>query len=175
MKTNIFIAAALTLLTASCSKDLNRQPSNAITAAQVYSTSLGYTQAMAKVYAAFANTGNIGGSGSPDLPTQIIADEGNSDFLRLYFNLQELTTDEAAWSWESDAGIQGLHEMSWSSNNAIIDGLYYRSCFQITLCNDFIAHSTDAQLAGKGFSSATVDTIRAYRAEARFLRAYQYW
>lgn len=171
----IIVIAALTMLMTSCSKDLNRQPSNAVTAADVYSTPLGYTQAMAKVYAAFANTGNVGGTGSPDLPTQIIADEGNSDFLRLYFNLQELTTDEAAWSWESDAGIQGLHEMSWSSNNAIIDGLYYRSVFQITLCNDFIAHSTDAQLAGKGFTSATVDTIRAYRAEARFLRAYQYW
>ena len=175
MNNKIFTAIALCLLTAACSKDLNRIPSNQITAAQVYSTSLGYTQAMAKVYAAFANTGNVGGTGSPDLPTQIISDEGNSDFLRLYFNLQELTTDEGAWTWESDAGIQGLHEMSWSSNNPIVDGLYYRSWFQITLCNDFIAHSTDAALAGKGFSSQTEDTIRAYRAEARFLRAYQYW
>lgn len=168
-------ALALCLLMTSCSKDLNRLPTNAITAAQVYTTPLGYTQAMAKVYAAFANTGNVGGTGSPDLPTQIISDEGNSDFYRLYFNLQELTTDEGAWTWENDAGIQGLHEMSWSSINPIIDGLYYRSFFQITLCNDFIAHSTDAELAGKGFTSATVDTIRAYRAEARFLRAYQYW
>ena len=125
MNNKIFTTiAALSMLMVSCSKDLNRQPSNAVTAADVYSTPLGYTQAMAKVYAAFANTGNVGGTGSPDLPTQIISDEGNSDFLRLYFNLQELTTDEAAWSWESDAGIQGLHEMSWSSNNAIIDGLY---------------------------------------------------
>ena len=175
MNNKIFTAIALCLLTAACSKDLNRIPSNQVTAAEVYSTSLGYTQAMAKVYAAFANTGNVGGTGSPDLPTQIISDEGNSDFLRLYFNLQELTTDEGAWTWESDAGIQGLHEMSWSSNNPIVDGLYYRSWFQITLCNDFIAHSTDAALGGKGFSSQTMDTIRAYRAEARFLRAYQYW
>ena len=175
MNNKIFTAIALCLLTAACSKDLNRIPSNQVTAAEVYSTSLGYTQAMAKVYAAFANTGNVGGTGSPDLPTQIISDEGNSDFLRLYFNLQELTTDEGAWTWESDAGIQGLHEMSWSSINPIVDGLYYRSWFQITLCNDFIAHATDAALAGKGFSSQTMDTIRAYRAEARFLRAYQYW
>ena len=123
MNNKIFTAIALCLLTAACSKDLNRIPSNQVTAAQVYSTSLGYTQAMAKVYAAFANTGNVGGTGSPDLPTQIISDEGNSDFLRLYFNLQELTTDEGAWTWESDAGIQGLHEMSWSSNNPIVDGL----------------------------------------------------
>jgi starch-binding outer membrane protein, SusD/RagB family len=175
MNNKIFTAIALCLLTAACTKKLDRTPSNAVVATDVYSTPLGYTQAMAKVYAAFANTGNIGGTGSPDLPTQIISDEGNSDFLRLYFNLQELTTDEAAWTWESDAGIQGLHEMSWSSINPIVDGLYYRSFFQITLCNDFIVHSTDAALAGKGFSSATVDTIRAYRAEGRFLRAYQYW
>lgn len=178
MNNKIFSAAALStlcLLQAACTKDLNRVPNNGITASTVYSTPLGYTQALAKVYAAFANTGNVGGAGSPDLPTQIINDEGNSDFLRLYFNLQELTTDEAAWTWESDAGIQGLHEMSWSSINPIVDGLYYRSFFQITLCNDFISHSSDAALAGKGFSSTTVDSIKHYRAEARFLRAYQYW
>src|SRR5215469_6790384 len=168
-------ALALCLLMVACTKDLNRLPNNAITATQVYSTSLGYTQALSKVYSAFANTGNIGGTGNPDIPAQIIPDEGNSDFLRLYFNLQELTTDEAAWSWENDAGIQGLHEMSWSSINPIVDGLYYRSWFQITLCNDFIKNSSDAALSGKGFSSATVDSIKHYRAEARFLRAYQYW
>src|ERR1700761_6520501 len=172
----IGLAAAFWLvLGAACTKKLSLLPTNDITASEAYSTPAGYTEGIAKVYAAFALTGNTGGTGNPDIPTQIISDEGNSDFLRLYFNLQELTTDEAAWSWENDAGIQGLHEMSWSSTNAIIDGLYYRSFFQITLCNDFIAHSTDAQLAGRGFSTATLDTIHAYRAEARFLRAYQYW
>jgi hypothetical protein len=175
MKRNIVIAAALCFLAAACSKKLDRIPTNDITASEVFSTSLGYTQSMAKAYAAFANTGNKGGTGSPDIPTQIISDEGNSDFLRLYFNLQELTTDEGAWTWQNDAGIQGLHEMTWSSINPIIDGLYYRSFFQITLCNDFIAHATDAALNGKGFNSQTVDSIRHYRAEARFLRAYQYW
>jgi len=78
MNNKIFTAIALCLLTAACTKKLDRQPSNAVVATDVYSTPLGYTQAMAKVYAAFANTGNIGGTGSPDLPTQIISDEGNS-------------------------------------------------------------------------------------------------
>jgi hypothetical protein len=141
----------------------------------VYSTSAGYKQGLAKVYAAFALTGNTGGTGSPDIPTQIIADEGNSDFLRLYFNLQELTTDEAAWTWQNDAGIQGLHEMSWSSINPIVDGLYYRSFFQITLCNEFIRQASDANLTARGITGAHADTIRNYRAEARFIRAYQYW
>jgi hypothetical protein len=175
MNKKIFTAVILSILAAACTKKLDRLPTNDITAAQAYSTPAGYKAGLAKVYAAFALTGNAGGTGNPDIPTQIISDEGNSDFLRLYFNLQELTTDEAAWTWEGDAGIQGLHEMTWSSINPIIDGLYYRAWFQITLCNEFIAQSTDGTLKGKGFSSGAVDSIRQYRAEARFLRAYQYW
>ena len=130
MKRNHFkiliIAVTCLVSLASCSKKLDLVPTNDITAAEVYSTPAGYKQALAKVYAAFALTGNTGGTGNPDISPQIISDEGNSDFLRLYFNLQELTTDEAAWTWQGDAGIQGLHEMSWSSINAIVDGLYYR-------------------------------------------------
>lgn len=176
MKHSIFyLAAALCLSAAACTKKLDRLPTNDITPDKAYSTSTGYKEGLAKVYAAFALTGNVGGTGSADIPTQIISDEGNSDFLRLYFNLQELTTDEAAWTWQNDAGIQGLHEMSWSSINPIIDGLYYRSFFQITLCNEFIRQSADGVVSGKHFSSQAVDSIRHYRAEARFLRAYQYW
>jgi starch-binding outer membrane protein, SusD/RagB family len=179
MRTNKFsisitVITAIALL-ASCSKKLDLSPTNDITAAAAYNNPAGYRSAMAKVYGAFALTGNTGGTGAPDISPQIISDEGNSDFLRMWFNLQEISTDEAAWTWQNDAGIQGLHEMSWSSINPIIDGLYYRSFFQITLCNDFIRQSTDAQVASRGIKGADADTIRHYRAEARFLRAYQYW
>jgi hypothetical protein len=171
----LYLTTVCCILATACTKKLDRLPTNDITPGQAYSTSTGYKEGLAKVYSAFANTGNVGGTGSADIPTQIIADEGNSDFLRLYFNLQELTTDEGAWTWQNDAGIQGLHEMSWSSINPIVDGLYYRSFFQITLCNEFIRQSADAVVNGKHFSTQTVDSIRHYRAEARFLRAYQYW
>jgi hypothetical protein len=171
----IITAAAALVVMGSCKKTLDLSPTNDITATAVYATPAGYKTAIAKVYGAFALTGNTGGTGQPDISTQIISDEGNSDFLRMWFNLQELTTDEAAWTWENDAGIQGLHEMSWSSINPIIDGLYYRSFFQITLCNDFIRQSTDALLTSRGITGANADTIRQYRAEARFLRAFQYW
>ncbi len=177
-KNHLRIIAAVGILIsafASCSKKLDQTPTNDITAQNVFSTSKGYKEAFAKLYAAFALTGNAGGTGNPDIPSQIIADEGNSDFLRMYWNLQELTTDEAAWSWQNDAGIQGLHEMSWSAINPIIDGLYYRSFFQITLCNNFITQASDANLASRGISASDATDIRKYRAEARFLRAYQYW
>lgn len=163
----------ISLAVMGCNK-LDLSPTNDLTADNVYSTPLGYKQALAKVYGAFATTGNSGVD-MPDIPTEIITDEGNSDFLRLFFNLQEITTDEAAWSWQNDAGIQGLHEMSWSSLNPIISGLYYRAFFQITLCNDFIRQSADDQLSARGIGGTDADNIRKYRNEARFLRAFQYW
>jgi hypothetical protein len=163
------------MLLAACTKKLDLVPTNDITADAVYSTPLGYKQSLAKVYGAFALTGNAGGAGNPDISPQIIADEGNSDFLRLFWNLQELTTDEAAWTWQNDAGIRGLKEMSWSANNPIIAGLYYRSFYQITLANDFIRQCADDKLTSRGIGGADADAIRFYKAEARFLRAFQYW
>lgn len=161
------------LLLSACNK-LDLTPTNDLTAEKVYSTTMGYKQSLAKVYGAFALTGNAT-TGQQDIPAEIIKDEGNSDFLRLYWNLQELTTDEAAWSWQNDGGIQGLHELSWGSINSIINGLYYRSYFQITLCNDFIRQSSEESISKRGFSGTDADDIRKFRAEARFLRAYQYW
>ena len=169
------IAITISAVAASCTKKLDLLPTNDITAETVYRTPLGYKQSLAKVYAAFALTGNTGGTGSPDIPSQIVADEGNSDFLRLYWNLQEITTDEAAWTWQNDAGINGLKEMNWSAINPIVNGVYYRSFFQITLCNDFIRQSSDAKISSRGITGTGADSIRKYKAEARFLRAYQYW
>jgi hypothetical protein len=179
MKRNYFKPVTIILLTlvvmVSCTKKLDLVPTNDITAQTVYSTPAGYKQALAKIYGAFALTGNSGGTGSPDIPPQIISDEGNSDFLRLYWNLQELTTDEASWTWQNDAGVRGLHEMSWSSINPIVGGVYYRAFFQITLCNDFIRQASDAILSNRGITGADADNIKRYKTEARFLRAYQYW
>lgn len=179
-KLNIIIVACISLVTiASCSKKLDLFPTNDLTPESVYTTSAGYKQALAKVYAAFALTGNGSGTangiGNADIPSQIISDEGNSDFLRLYWNLQELTTDEAAWTWQNDGGIKGLHELNWASINPIINGLYYRSYFQIALANDFIRQSADDKLSSRGIGGTSADSIRKYRVEARFLRAYQYW
>lgn len=174
---NLYIILFALLLAGftACTKKLDLVPTNDITAQTVYSTPLGYKQALAKVYSAFALTGNQGGTGSPDIPTQIIADEGNSDFLRLYWNLQELTTDEAAWTWQNDAGIRGMKEMNWSAVNPIVNGVYYRSFFQITLANDFIRQSADDKLAERGITGTDADNVRQYKTEARFLRAFQYW
>src|SRR5690242_18408173 len=166
----LLIALVGSVVFVSCNKDLNRLPTNGSTAESVYSTPEGYKLAFAKVYGSFALTGN-NGPGSGDIQG---IDPGTSDFFRLFWTAQELPTDEAVISW-GDAGIQDFHFMNWSSSNPFTQGLYYRSMYQITLANDFIRQSSDDNLAARGITGSDADNIRTYRAEARFLRAYQYW
>ncbi len=175
MKKNIFkyiiTAAFLVGGVASCTKKLDLLPTNDVTASQVYSSPAGYKQAFAKLYGSFALTGNQGPSGNGDIQG---IDEGTSDFLRLYWKAQELSTDEAVVAW-GDPGIQDFHNMNWSSSNPMLTGLYYRAYYQITLCNDFINQASDANLTSRGISGADADAIKLYKTEARFLRAFQYW
>ncbi|MEB0250154.1 RagB/SusD family nutrient uptake outer membrane protein, partial [Mucilaginibacter sp. 5B2] len=137
----------------------------------VYTSAEGYKQVFAKVYGSFALTGNQGPAGNGDVQG---IDEGTSDFLRLFWKSQELSTDEAVIAW-GDVGIQDFHNMNWSPANPFLKGLYYRSLYQITLANEFIRQSADGQLSSRGISGADADKIRQFRAEARFLRAFQYW
>jgi hypothetical protein len=168
--TTLFIIVTSAVFQA-CTKKLDLKPLNDVTSETVYATPAGYKEALAKVYGSFALTGNQGPAGNGDVQG---IDEGFSDFFRLYWKAQELSTDEAVISW-GDVGIQDFHNMNWSSNNSFLTGLYYRSLYQITLCNEFIRQSSDANLSSRGITGSDADNIKEYAREARFLRAYQYW
>ena len=170
----IFAIIAMAYLSA-CTKKLDLVPTNGITGDSVYKSPSGYKLALAKVYGAMALTGQAGGTGVADIPSQILSDEGNSDFMRGFWYLQILSTDEAGWTYHGNTDPVGIHQMTWSSINQTVAGAYYRSFFQITLCNDFIRNASDASINGKGFAASDVQNIKRYRAEARFLRAFQYW
>ncbi len=126
---------------------------------------------LAKVYGSMALTGNQGPAGNGDVAG---IDEGTSDFLRLFWKAQELSTDEAVVAW-NDPGIQDFHNMNWSSSNPMMIGLYYRCTYIITLCNEFIRESDPAAVSGRGITGAAADNIKRMRAETRFVRAYTYW
>jgi len=175
-KNNIFTLIASTALFlvgfSSCIGDLDRFPENETTGENVYSTFGGYRNAIIKVYASFALTGNEGPAGKPDISG---LDEGSyADFLRMFFNHQELPTDEAHCVWQDD-GIPGLNSINFSSANPFTRGMYNRCIMNIMYANEFLRNSTPAIVNGKGFSAADVTEINYFRAEARFLRAYQYW
>jgi hypothetical protein len=171
MKLKYLIIGALSMgMLNSCTKDLDRTPANSTTAEVLYKTEPGYKQALAKIYGGLALTGNQGPAGNGDLRG---LDEGFSSYLRGYFNLQELPTDEAVVSW-NDQTIKDFHEMDWSASDNFNRTLYSRIFFQITLANAFINESADDKVSGRGISGADADKIKMYRAEARFLRALSY-
>lgn len=174
---NIFYAVKLIMIitaswiSTSCTDDLNRFPTNDITSETIYSTFEGYKSVLAKVYGAYATPVNNGPSGNADITS---GDAANTDFIRAFFNLQCMTTEEALCSW-SDAGIPDLNYMTWSSGNTFIAGLYYRAIYQITLVNEFLRESTDSKLNSRGIKGNDTREIGYFRAESRFIRAFQYW
>ncbi len=154
-----------------CHKDLDRFPPNTLTSENAYKDEAGYFKVLAKVYGSMSLTGNNGPAGAGDVAG---IDEGTSDFLRLFWKAQELSTDEAVVAW-NDPGIQDFHNMNWSSSNPMTKGLYYRCTYVVTLANEFIKESTPAKLSERGITGGAADNIKRMRAEARFVRAFAYW
>src|SRR6478609_8363527 len=102
MNLRIFIIVLITAgLFSSCTKDLNKTPKYGLTTDGLYKNEAGYKSALAKIYGGLALTGNAGPDGNGDLGG---IDEGFSSYLRNYWNLQELSTDEAVIAW-NDATI----------------------------------------------------------------------
>jgi hypothetical protein len=167
----IFTTTAIALVMfSSCKKDLNLTPTNDITADVTYANAVGYKSVLTKVYASFATTGG-NGAGSSDLGG---IDAGTSDFIRLYWNAQELTSDEGLCIW-SDPGVYDLNYLTFTAENILLRGLYTRSLYQITVANEFLRESTPEKVASRGITGADATMIANYRNEVRFLRAYQYW
>jgi starch-binding outer membrane protein, SusD/RagB family len=150
------LAPLMLVLFFSACKKLDLFPPRSVTSEQLYANEEGYKSVLAKIYGAMALTGNAGPAGSGDVAG---IDEGTSDFLRLFWKAQELSTDEAVVAW-NDPGIQDFHNMNWSANNPMLIGLYGRSFYVITLCNEFIRESSDAKISGRGFSGAAADNIQ---------------
>jgi starch-binding outer membrane protein, SusD/RagB family len=167
------VAMLSVALFTACTKDLDRKPLNSNIADVQYATPQGYKQVLAKVYGSYSLVSSTG-VGNSDVQVAGISDAATTDFVRSWWNLQELTTDEAVCAW-NDGNLQAFHNFSWTSNNVLINATYARSLFQITVCNEFIRESTDEKLSSRNISGKDADDIRKYRAEARFLRAFQYW
>ena len=163
-KTYFLIALVLGALT-SCTGELDQKPhtDSETTADAVYSSEQGYKQALAKLYASYVITGQEQGGGNADLTSN-----NGYDFLRGYFNLQEAPTDEMAGTWLSGDKIENLSYMNWDANDPWVADTYYRAYYTIALCNEFLRHDTQE-------TAATSDNLKAYRAEARFLRALAYY
>ncbi len=169
LKLSTFI---LILFTSFSCTDLETLPKNTLLPNVLFQDEGSYISYLAKLYGSLTLTGQDGPNGSGDI--SIINDEGFGSYIRAYWKAQILPTDEAMIRW-TDAGIQDLNFMTWSSENQFVRVLYYRIMYTISLCNDFLAVSTDESLQANGVSEESQQRIKTYRAEARFLRALAYW
>ena len=163
----------LVLLFPSCTDDLNQAPEsvNAIPGDEFFSNPDSYKQNLAKLYAGLAISGQSGPAGSPDISG---IDEGESQYVRGFWLMQELTTDEAVIAW-NDGTIKDFHNQSWTSLDRFITATFARFSFQIVNCNEFLRQTTDEKLAARGVDATLKAEIAIFRAEARFLRALTYW
>ena len=161
------------LVLASCAKKLDLFPQNDLTPEKTFATPEGYKAVLAKIYGTLSITGNAGPAGAPDIAGGL--DEGSQvAFIRMLFNCQELPTDEAVCAW-NDQTIQDFHNLRWNSSDPFLRGIYARPIYNITLINEYLRESTDEKLAARNITGAEADDIRKSRAEARFLRAFNYW
>jgi hypothetical protein len=169
MKKNMYkiIMAILPVwMLTSCLDDLDRFPKNDTTSEIVYSTFNNTKGALAKVYGAYTLSGQEGPAGNPDV---VGLEEGsNADFLRCWFNHQEMPTDEAHCLW-GDAGVPELNSINFTSDGKFTIGLYDKCILQIMYANDFI-RNTESRNYGNDQAE-----VNYFRGEARFLRAFAYW
>lgn len=168
----IYISFILTaLIFSSCVKDLDVEPidPNVSTASKVFQDDEAYKQALAKIYATYAISGQQGGGGG-DSDIQGI-DENFGNYLRLYFTLQELPTDEAIMAWD-DATIKNFHWHTWAENDVFLSAMYSRIFYTITTANEFIRSANDKIGSASGQFKTDLEN---YKSEARFLRAFSYY
>ena len=153
----VAVGVVLGLGAVSCADELDQR----ITDPQT-NTTLDHTGLLVKIYGNLTLTGVQGGAGNADMAQ---FDEGNSSFYRRIFEANELCSDECIWTWQGDAGIPELTNLSWNSSHGYNELTYYRIMYNITLCNFYLdetAGDTDAQ-------------VLQNRAEVRFIRALHYY
>ncbi len=166
-KISVLSITASLLMTMSCIGDLDVAPIDPLemTTETVYTDTESYKQGLAKLYAAFALTGQEGPAGQGDVDG---VDEGFSCFIRSLWNLNELTTDEAVWTYPNDANgtIFNLHYNTWVPTDGIPTALFARIMNVAAITNEFIR-----------VTSGKLDDpdIKKFHMEARFLRALAYY
>lgn len=180
---NVALIGLFLLSSTSCLNDLDVRVDDdeLFTSEQFYANPASYKQFLAKIYAGLAVTGQSSnaGSGSSDLGSEADGgpNEGFSQYLRGYWQMQELTTDEAliAWGESDNPTIRDLNFNTWNADNVFNEAFFARLFFQVGLVNEFLRETTDEKLSARGVSDDLKAQIKTFRAEARFLRALTFY
>lgn len=162
MKKYIILAVFAALSLSACVHDLNQNPmsDNAIASGDAYENPIYRLGQLAKLYGSFTLVGNSG-PGSADIA---VDDAGESEFLRAWWSIQTISTDEAKCVWGNQWNME-VNKNAWTSTkNSAIYAAYVRGVMMVTLANEYLRNTDDSD-----------PEIAIERAEVRFLRAYAYW
>ncbi len=162
MKKIMIFAACAVMAFTGCVGDLDQEPmsDNTIASGDVYSNPTYRMGQLAKIYGAFTLVGNSG-PGSADIA---VDDAGESEFLRAWWSIQTISTDEAKCVWGNQWNTE-VNKNAWTTTkNSAIYAAYVRGLMMVTLANDYLRNTNDNN-----------PEIAIERAEVRFLRAFAYW
>jgi len=166
----VAVSALLAAAVIGCT-DTVIEPKSTVTTANIFTNPASYKAFIAKVYGGLALTGQQGPTNQGDIGG---LDEGFAQYVRIYWQLQQLPTDETVVAW-GDPGLPEINTGTWVSSNVWVYAMYSRIYFQAMMANEFLRQTTDALLTSRGVSATLKAEIQTYRAEARFLRALSYW
>ena len=164
----ILILSFAAILFSSCLKDLDTLPLNTtdFTSENAYANEENYLKALSYINGYYMLVGQDD-PGNNDLG---FSDSGQSEFLRQWINMNEMTCDGLKCVW-GDSYLTELQHDSWgSSTNDALVAVYTRAVKAIALVNEFLLQTTDSKIDARGQSSLKGE-IAGYRAEARFHRA----
>jgi len=157
----IFAICAAAVGFSSCVGDLDVKPIDPAmnTADKALQTADDYFSLMAQCYTGFSISGSYGPNGDNNIKG---VDGGFSQYFRGLYHLNGLTTDEAVCGW-NDQTLQDLHAMNWTISDVFVAAFYYRICYQISACNEFLRQVNKA--------SISLPDAELWKAEVRTLRA----
>lgn len=170
----ILLSCALLFTFSSCLGDLDTEPlsEKELTTEKAWKEPATYEEFVAKIYAGFALSGNQGPNGSDDLTAN---DQGEATFIRSYWNLQELPTDEVVIAW-ADEGLSGLQFCQWNSSNRFCELNYNRLMLNVAFCNEYLRETSEDKLNSRGINDESLRSeITIFRNEVRVLRAMNYY
>ena len=157
--------AVLSMVAAtSCTGDLDTVPKGPNVELDPYADASNYPLLVAKIYAGFSKLGLTGPDGDGDIPSS--ADQGKTTFLRIYFNTQELPSDEAKCAW-NDNDEKNYSQTLLAPDNNIGYMLYQRCMLNIAFTNEFLRNTATPV--------TQVNDLDRMRAEVKVLRAMNYF
>jgi len=171
-KASILLLLAMFAIS-SCTEDLDITPrdDDSVLTDDAFENEEAYKQLLAGVYAGFATTSTEGAFES----NLSGIDAGTSQFGRVLLYMQTLAADQMIWSYENDAGTREIQRNIWTAQNPLIIGMFSRTMNNIAFANNFLQETTPEKLDARNVSDATRAEIVTYRAEARLLRAMNYY